>query len=169
MVTPLRGKSSRKGRSHISGRESVSLAAELAMTLQKPMPEEVLGMIQGLASAMQTSFHAQKAPTKQVTDTANSLIKKDLAEAQSKPSVTQGLRLPPVHLLTFKGDPQYILSRYLKHFKSIISTSANTPHVYVAYLKQQCEADVRAFDIICKAEQDHFKDSIPDFMICRTS
>ena len=67
------------------------------MTQQQPKPEEVLGMIQGLASAMQTSFDAQKATTKQVTEIANSL--KDLAEAQSKPSVPQGLRLPPVYTL----------------------------------------------------------------------
>ena len=58
-----------------------------AMTQQQPKPEEVLGMIQGLASAMQTSFDAQKATTKQVTEIADSL--KDLAEAQSKPSVPQ--------------------------------------------------------------------------------
>ena len=130
------------------------------MTQQQPKPEEVLGMIQGLASAMQTSFDAQKATTKQVTEIANSL--KDLAEAQSKPSVPQGLRLPPVHLPTFKGDPQDNLSRFLEHFKSIISTSAISPRFYVAYLKQQCESDVRAFDIRCKAEQDHFKAYIPD-------
>ena len=130
------------------------------MTQQQPKPEEVLGMMQGLASAMQTSFDAQKATTKQVTEIANSL--KDLAEAQSKPSVPQGLRLPPVHLPTFKGDPQDNLSQFLEHFKSIISTSAISPRFYVACLKQQCESDVRAFDIICKAEQDHFKAYIPD-------
>ena len=130
------------------------------MTQQQPKPEEVLGMIQGLTSAMQTSFDTQKATTKQVTEITNSL--KDLAEAQSKPSVPQGLRLPPVHLATFKGDPQDNLSRFLEHFKSIISTSAISPRFYVACLKQQCESDVRAFDIICKAEQDHFKAYIPD-------
>ena len=132
----------------------------IAVTQQQPKPEEVLGMIQGLASAMQTSFDAQKATTKQVTEIANSL--KDLAEAQSKPSVSQGLRLLPVHLPTFKGDLQDNLSRFLEHFKSIISTSAISPRFYVANLKQQCESDVRAFDIICKAEQDHFKAYIPD-------
>ena len=130
------------------------------MTQQQPKPEEVLGMIQGLASAMQTSFDAQKATTKQVMEIANSL--KDLAEAQSKPSVPQGLQLRPVHLPTFKGNPQDNLSQFLEHFKSIISTSAVSPRFYVAYLKQQCESDVRAFDIICKAEQDHFKAYIPD-------
>ena len=130
------------------------------MTQQQPKPEEVRGMIQGLASAMQTTFDAQKATTKQVTEIANSL--KDLAEAQSKPSIPQGLQLPPVHLPTFKGDSQNNLSRFLEHFKSIISTSAISPHFYVAYLTQQCESDVRAFDIVCKAEQDHFEAYIPD-------
>ena len=125
------------------------------MPQQQPKPKEVLGMIQSLASAMQTSFDAQKATTKQVTEIANSL--KDLAEAQSKPSVPQGPWLPPVHLPTFKGDPQDNLSRFLEHFKSIIWTSAISRRFYVAYLKQQCESDVRAFDIICKAEQDHFR------------
>ena len=95
------------------------------MTQQQPKSEEVLGMIQGLASAMQTSFDAQKATTKQGTEMANHL--KDLAEAQSKPSVPQGLQLPPVHLPAFKGDPQDNLSRFLEHFKSIISTSAVSP------------------------------------------
>ena len=119
------------------------------MTQQQPKPE-VLGKIQGLASAMQTT-------TKQVTKIANSL--KDLAEAQSKPS---GLRLPPVHLPTFKGDPQDNLSRCLERFKSIISTSAISPRFDVAYLKQQYKSDIRAFDIMCKAKQDHFKAYIPD-------
>ena len=64
-----------------------------------------------------------KATTKQVTGIANSL--KDLAATQSKPSVTQGLHLPPVvHLLTFKGNPQDNLSRFLEHFNKIISMSA---------------------------------------------
>ena len=130
------------------------------MTQQQPRPKEVLGMIQGLASAMQTSCIAQKATTEQVTDTANSL--NDLAEAQSKPSVTQMLRLPPVHLPIFKGDPQDNLSRFLEHFKSIISTLDVSPRFYVAYFKQQCKSDVRAFHIICEAEQDHFKTYIPD-------
>ena len=125
-------------------------------------PEEVLGMIQGLASAMQTSFDVQKATAKakQVTDIANSL--KDLAEAQIKLSLPQGLRLPPIHLPTFKGDPQDNLSRTLEHFKAIISTLAISPRFYVACLKQQCESNVRAFDVICKAEQDHFEAYIPD-------
>ena len=58
--------SSRKGRSHISGGESVSLAVELSYsyshdsTTTQARIEEVLGMIQGLASAMQTSFNANK-------------------------------------------------------------------------------------------------------------
>ena len=130
------------------------------MTQQQPKPEEVCGMIQGLTSAMQTSFDAQKATTKQVTEIVNSL--KDLADAQNEPSVPRGLRLPPVHLPTFKGDPQDNLSRFLEHFKRIISTLAISPCFYVAYLKQQCESDVRAFDIICKAEQDHFETYILD-------
>ena len=50
----------------------------------------------------------------------------------------------------------------MEHFKSIISTSVISKRFYVAYIKQQCESDVRAFDIICKAEQDHFKPYIPD-------
>ena len=87
-------------------------------------------MIQGLVSTMQTSFDAQKATTKQVTEIANSL--KDLAEAQSKPSIPQGLCLPPINLPTFTGDPQHNLSRFLEHFKSIISTSAISPRFYVA-------------------------------------
>ena len=95
------------------------------MTQQQPKPEEVLGMIQGLASAMETSFDVQKATTTQVTEIANSV--KDLAEAQSKPFDPQGLQLPPVHLPTFKGDPQDNLSQFLDHFKTIILTSAISP------------------------------------------
>ena len=119
-------------------------------------------MIQGLASAMQTSLNAQKATTKQVTEITHSL--KDLAEAQSKPSIPQGLRLPPVHLPTSKGNPQDNLSRFLEHFKSIISTSAISPRFYVAYLKQQCESDIRAFDNIRQAEQDHFNPILPGLL-----
>ena len=80
-----------------------------------------------------------KATTKQVTEIVNSL--KDPAEAQSEPSVPQGLPLPPVHLPTFEGDPQDNLSRFLEHFKSIISTSAISPRFYVAHLKQKCESE----------------------------
>ena len=125
MFTPLCGKFSRKGHSHISGGESVSLAVELSYsyshdsTTTQARRSTWYDTRTGVCHA--TSFDAQKATTKQVTEIANS--QNDFAEAQSKPSIPQGLQLPPVRLSTFKGDPQDNLSRFLEHSKSIVSFS----------------------------------------------
>ena len=62
--------------------------------------------------------------------------------------------LPPVHLPTYKGDPTQKLERFPEHFTGIIKTSAISPRHYVAYLKQQCQQDIRAFDIIAAAEKE---------------
>ena len=59
-----------------------------------------------------------------------------------------------MNLPTYKGNPSEKLEQFLDHFTGIITTSAISPRHYVAYLKQQCQQDIRAFDIIAAAEKE---------------
>ena len=59
-----------------------------------------------------------------------------------------------MNLPTYKGDPTEKLERFLEHFTGIITTLAISPRQYFAYLKQQCQQDIRAFDIIAAAEKE---------------
>ena len=124
-------------------------------------PEELLGMIKGLADVVKSSHDAQKTQQEEIRALADSM--KDLATSTAKTtSAPPGLRLPPVNLPVFKGDPQDKLERFLENFVSIISTSNISPQYYVPYLKQQCQYDIRSFDIITHAEKEHFPKLIAD-------
>ena len=124
-------------------------------------PEELLGMIKGLADVVKSSHDAQKTQQEEIRALADSM--KDLATSTAKTtSAPSGLRLPPVNLPVFKGDPQDKLERFLENFVSIISTSNISPRYYVPYLKQQCQYDIRSFDIITHAEKEHFPKLIAD-------
>ena len=120
------------------------------MTSHTPTPEELLGLIQGLNSAVKATHDNQKTTQQNIQEIADTV--KDLAA--TKPSHNHFLRLPPVHLPTYKGDPTEKLERFLEHFTGIITTSAISPCHYLAYLKQQCQQDIRAFDIIAVAEKE---------------
>ena len=120
------------------------------MTSHTPAPEELLGLIQGLTSAVKATHDNQKTTQQNIQEIAD--IVKDLAT--TKPFHNDSLRLPPVHLPTYKGDPTEKLKRFLEHFTGIITASAISPCHYVAYLKQQCQQDIRAFDIIAAAEKE---------------
>ena len=95
--------------------------------------EELLGLIQGLTSAIKVTPDNQKTTQQNIQDIANTV--KDLTT--SKPSHNDSLRLPPVNLPTYKGDPTEELEQFLEHFTGIITTSAFSPRHYVAYLKKQ--------------------------------
>ena len=127
-------------------------------------PEEVLGMIQGLADALKSSHDNQKATQHQIEALAKTVHELASAEKPTKSIAHDGqaLRLPPVTLPVFKGDPQERLERFLDHFVSIIYTSNISPCYYVQYLKQQCQSDLRTFDIITNAETEHFAKLIKD-------
>ena len=86
---------------------------------------------------------SQKTTQQNIQEIADTI--KDLAT--TKPSHNDSLRLPPVNLPTYKGDPY-------RETRTIPGTSAISPRHYVAYLKQQCQQDIRAFDIIAAAEKE---------------
>ena len=120
------------------------------MTSKTPTPEELSGLIQGLTSAVKATHDNQKTTQQNIQEIAHTV--KDLAT--TKPSHNNSLRLPPVNLPTYKGDPTEKLERFLEHFTGIITTSAISPRHYVSYLKQQCQQDIRAFDIIAAAKKE---------------
>ena len=118
-------------------------------------------MIKGLADVVKSSHDAQKSQQEEIRALADSM--KDLATSTAKTtSAPSGLRLPPVNLPVFKGDPQDKFERFLENFVSIISTSNISPRYYVLYLKQQCQFDIRSFEIITHAEKEHLPKLIAD-------
>ena len=127
-------------------------------------PEEIFGMIQGLADALKSSHDNQKATQHQIEALAKTVHELASAEKPTKSIAHDGqaLRLPPITLPVFKGDPQERLERFLDHFVGIIYTSNISPRYYVHYLKQQCHTDLRSFDIITNAETEHFAKLIKD-------
>ena len=147
-------------RDYIIGGESTILDALTIMS----KPEEVLGMIQGVADALKSSHDNQKATQHQIEALAKTVHELAAAEKPAKSIAHDGqaLHLPPVTLPVFKGDPQERLERFLDYFVSIIYTSNISPHYYVQYLKQLCQSDLRSFDIITNAETEHFAKLIKD-------
>ena len=88
---------------------------------------------------------------------------KDLATSAAKTtSAPPGLRFLPVNFPVFKSDPQDKLERFLENFVIITSTSNISPRYYVSYLKQQCQYNIRTFDIMTNAEKEYFPKLIAD-------
>ena len=87
------------------------------MTSHTPTPEELLGLIQGLTSAVKATHDNQKTTQQNIQEIADTV--KD--SATTKPSHNDSLRLPPVNLPTYKGDPTEKLERFLEHFTGIIT------------------------------------------------
>ena len=131
------------------------------LTMTSTSPEELLGMIKGLADVVKSSHDAQKTQQEEIQALAGSM--KDLATSTAKMTSTPlGLRLLPVNLPVFKGNPKDKLERFPENFVSIISTSHISPQYYVPYLKQQCQYDIQSFDFITNAEKEHFPKLIAD-------
>ena len=112
-------------------------------------PCSVTVLIQGLTSAVKATHDNQKTTQQNIQEIAN--IVKDLATTKS--SHNSSLRLPPVDLPTYKGDPTEKLKQFLEHSTGITTTSTISPCHYVTYLKQQCQQDIWAFDIIAAVKK----------------
>ena len=93
------------------------------MTSHTPTPEELLGLIQGLTSAVKATHDNQKTTQQYIQEIADTV--KNLAT--TKPSHNYSLRLPPVNVPTYEGKPTKKLERFLEHFKGIITTAAISP------------------------------------------
>ena len=83
------------------------------MTSKTPIPEELLGLIQGLTSAVKVTHDNQKTAQQNIQEIAHTV--EDLAT--TKPSQNDSMRLPPVNLPAYKGDPTEKLEQFLEHLQ----------------------------------------------------
>ena len=75
-----------------------------------------------------------------------------LQTCQSSPPAST-LRLPPLSLPEFTGGE--FLDRFLDQLTQVLVSSTVDPRIWIPYLKQQCQKDSRAFDIISSYETQH--------------
>ena len=74
-------------------------------------PEELLGIIKGLADVVKSSHDLQKTQQEEIRALEDSM--KDLATSTAKTTSTPpGLRLPPVNLPVFKVTPKTSLNAF---------------------------------------------------------
>ena len=116
--------------------------------------EELIGIIGGLTDAIRAQHQSSKEVTSRTQDQIQELSQ---AVAELSTSVrTQSsnsastLRLPPLSLPEFSGGE--CLDRFLDQISQVLSSSNVDPRFWIPYLKQQCQKDSRAFDIISSFE-----------------
>ena len=119
--------------------------------------EELLGLINGLAGAIHAQHQSSKEQSSRMQVQIQDLSKAvaDLStsmRSQSSPP-TSTLRLPPLSLPDFTGSE--FLDRFLDQLMQVLSSSNVAPRFWIPYLKQQCQKDSRAFDIISLYETQH--------------
>ena len=110
--------------------------------------EETLGLIQGLAAAVQDQNAAIKSRADEVTQLAPAV--KDLSTYVGQSSSTHpssSLHLPNLTLPDFTGteDADHVLEQFMQVLKS---SGIPTQHFFM-YLEQQCRKDARSFNILC--------------------
>ena len=118
--------------------------------------EEVLGLVNGLASVVKDQQAASQDVNSQTQASIQALsdaVQKLSTAVSFKESTTASpLRLPQLTLPEFTGRED--LDRFAEQLTHVLSSSGVSPKYWFPYLKQQCQKDARAFDIICSFETD---------------
>ena len=116
--------------------------------------EEVLGLIQGIAAVVRDQQAAQKDVTLQTQQQIQHLSQAVTDLSQSvrlkEASAHSPLRLPQLTLPEFTGGEQ--VDKFIEQLTQVLSSSGVAAKFWLTYLKQQCQKDSRAFDIICSFE-----------------
>ena len=115
-------------------------------------PEEVLGLVKGLADVVYTQQKAQHDALDESNKQINNLANSVKIIAETKQHGPFGLKLPQLNLPKYHGRPEEDLERFIEQFRSTLESS-NTHWRY--YLKQQVAEELRAYDAIVLAEKDH--------------
>ena len=116
-------------------------------------PEELLGLINGLAGAIRDQHHSSRdlaaSTQQQIQDLSQAVTELSAAVRPRGDSSTQpALRLPPLTLPEFTGGDLEI-HRFCEQLTQVLSSSNISTKFWIPYLKQQCQKDSRAFDIVC--------------------
>ena len=126
---------------------------------------ELEGIVKGLVDIAQGQIKAQKELSEHTSHqlaTLRDTVADLSSQVSSKPFTGLGLRLPPITLPTYTGTPTESLDRFLEEFRQLIDSSGVNPKHWIPYLKQQVQQDLRSFDILTQAEQEHSKLLGPD-------
>ena len=110
-------------------------------------PEELLGIIQGLTGTIKEQHKVSSATQRQIQELSSSVAELSTSLRSQEPSA---LRLPPLYLPEFSGGEN--VDRFSEQFTQVLQSSSVDPKYWIPYLKQQCQKDSRAFDIICSFE-----------------
>ena len=118
--------------------------------------EEVLGLVNGLAAVVKDQQTVAKDVTsetqKQIQDLSKAVH--DLSQTmRSKDASSSPLRLPQLTFPEFTGKEN--LDRFAEQLTNVLVSSGVSPKFWFTYLKQQCQKDARAFDIVCTFERTH--------------
>ena len=116
--------------------------------------EELIGIIGGLIDAIRAQHQSSKEVTSRTQDQIQELSQavaelSTSVRTQSSSSASTP-RLPPLSIPEFSGGE--FLDRFLDQISQVLSSSNVDPRFWVPYLKQQCQKDSRAFDIISSFE-----------------
>ena len=118
--------------------------------------EEVLGLMNGLASVVkdqQAATQDANSHTQASIQALSDAVQKLSIAVSSKESMTTSpLRLPQLTLPECTGRED--LDHFAEQLTHVLSSSGVSPKYWFPYLKQQCQKDARAFDIICSFETD---------------
>ena len=110
-------------------------------------PEELLCIIQGLTGTIKEQHKVSSTTRRQIHELSSSVAELSTSLRSRKPSA---LRLPPLYLPEFSGGEN--LDRFSEQYTQVLQSSSVDPKYWIPYLKQQCQKDSRAFDIICSFE-----------------
>ena len=117
-------------------------------------PEEVLGIVKGLADVVRDHHHSSKEVTnqtqQQIQELSHAVTDLSLSIRARDASPHQSIRLPPLSLPQFTGAEP--IDRFAEQLTQVLATSGVSPRLWLTYLKQQSQKDSRAFDIICAFE-----------------
>ena len=115
-------------------------------------PEEFIGIIHGLTGANKEQHTSSKEVTshtqQQIQELSAAVLELSTTVRSREPSQA-ALRLPPLSLPEFSGVS---IDRFTEQLKQILGSSNIDPKFWLQYLKQQCQKNARAFDIICSFE-----------------
>ena len=124
--------------------------------------EELRGLIDGLTQVVKGHLSIAKSAQGKTDSQLNQLAQSvsDLRVSlptctSSSSSSNSSLRLPQITLPTFHGKPKEDLERFLEKLTNLLQPSGVPSQHFVTYLKQQLLHDSRAYDIVCKAEEEH--------------
>ena len=115
--------------------------------------EELFGLIHGLAGAIRDQHASSKdtiASTQQQIQDLSQAVAESSTSVRSRDPGQATLRLPPLSLPEFTGG-EYI-DRFAEQLTQVLHSSNIHSKFWIPYLKQQCQKDSRAFDVICSFE-----------------